>query len=355
MTLTFAFEGLPGRVVFGAGSFHRLPEEADRLGLKRILILATQNHAWQAKQAASILDKRSVGTFTEARMHTPVEVTEKAIVILDENQVDGIVAIGGGSTIGLSKALALRTDLPQIVVPTTYAGSEMTDVLGETSEGVKTTKRSPRIRSEVVIYDVNLTLSLPARVSACSGLNAIAHAVEALYARDTNPLVCAMAEEGTRALVQALPTLVHRIDDDAARTDALYGAWLCGSCLASAGMGLHHKLCHVLGGTFNLPHAETHAILLPHTLAYNAPAAQPAVARLCRALTVDDPVRALYQLARRCNIPVALSEIGLRESDLDRAVELAMQAQYWNPRPIDRQSILELLKRALRGAMPDFG
>src|SRR5207237_5575433 len=219
-----------------------------------------------------------------AVMHTPVEVTEAAMARVDELQADCIVAIGGGSTVGLGKAIALRSDLPQIAIPTTYAGSEMTDILGETRAGVKTTVRSSNVLPETVIYDVDLTLSLPAKLSAMSGMNAIAHAVEALYAEDGNPIVDLMAEEGLRALAHSLPVIMSSPRDREARMLAQYGAWLCGTCLGAVAMALHHKLCHVLGGSFKLPHAETHAVLLPYTAAYNAGAAPQAMSKVARAL-----------------------------------------------------------------------
>jgi len=350
---SFAFETAPGRVVFGRGALSRLPEEVERLRAEHVLVLATAGRAEQCAAAAALLGSRSVGILAEARMHTPVEVTERALVTVAERKVDCLLAVGGGSTVGLDKAIALRTDLPQIVVPTTYAGSEMTDVVGETSEGVKTTKRSPRIRPEVVVYDVDLTLSVPPRTTAASCFNAIAHAVEALYAKDSNPLTSLMAEEGARSLVSALPSIMQDPLDIPARSEALYGAWLCACCLASAGMALHHKLCHTLGGLLGLPHAETHAILLPHALAYNAPAAPRAVDRLSRALGAPDPAVALQDLAGRCGLPMALGELGMRESDLDRAADLGSANAYWNPRPIDKHVLKLLLTRAFRGDRPD--
>ena len=217
-------------------------------------------------------------------MHTPVEVTELALAAMKDCDADCIVSLGGGSTTGLGKALALRTGVNQLCIPTTYAGSEMTPILGETKDGLKTTVRTNDVLPETVIYDVDLTLSLPPALAATSGINAIAHAVEALYARDTNPVISLMAEEGIRALARALPAIVAKPDDREARSDALYGAWLCGVCLGTVGMALHHKLCHTLGGTFDLPHAETHTIVLPHALAYNAPAVPEAAARIARAI-----------------------------------------------------------------------
>ncbi|MEO8551347.1 MAG: maleylacetate reductase, partial [Kofleriaceae bacterium] len=251
------------------------------------------------------------------------------------------------------KALAVRTGVPQLAIPTTYAGSEMTPVLGETEDGKKTTRRSADILPETVIYDVDLTFDLPPAISGTSGLNAIAHAVEALYAQDANPITSLMAERAIAALAGALPRIVEQPHDAAARTDALYGAWLCGSCLGAVGMALHHKLCHVLGGTFELPHADTHAILLPHTAAYNASAAPSAMATIARALGATSAPRGLYALARRVGIRRGLAELGMPASGIERAADLAMQSPYWNPRPLDRDAIRDLIARAHAGEEPD--
>ena len=274
------------------------------------------------------------------------------MAVVARERVDGLVAVGGGSTIGLAKAIALRTGLPQVAIPTTYAGSEMTDILGETEGGAKTTRRSEAVRPEAVIYDVELTRSLPPGLSATSGLNAIAHAAEALYARDGNPVIALMAEEGVRALAAALPAIVADPGDMAARGDALYGAWLCGLCLGSASMALHHKLAHVLGGSFDLPHAETHAVLLPHAVAYNAPAAPVAMARLAHALGGRNPALALFDLAGRLGAPRALRDIGMPEDGLDRAVEAAVANPYWNPRPLEAGALRALLADAWAGRPP---
>jgi maleylacetate reductase len=185
----FIYTTHPVRVIFGFGTLAQLSAEVERLGLSRVLVLATPQQASDAQEIASRLGERSAGIYAGATMHTPVAVTEEAMQVVAERRVDGLVAVGGGSTTGLAKAIALRTDLPQIVAPTTYAGSEMTPILGETQEGAKVTQSSPKILPEVVIYDVDLTLSLPAALSGTSGINAIAHAVEALYARDRNPVI----------------------------------------------------------------------------------------------------------------------------------------------------------------------
>ena len=348
----FVYSAQPMRVRFGAGTLADLPGEIEALGLRRVLVLATPQQVDEAEALAGRIGARAAGVFGGARMHTPVDVTAEAMRRVEADRIDGLVAVGGGSTTGLSKAVALRTDLPQIVVPTTYAGSEMTPILGQTENGVKTTVKSPKVLPEVVIYDVDLTMSLPARLTAVSGLNAIAHAVEALYARDRNPVVSLMAAEGIRALARALPVLVAEPGDRAARSDALYGAWLCGTCLGAVGMALHHKLCHTLGGTFDLPHAETHAAVLPHAMAYNAPAVPEAARTVAEALGAGEAALGLFDLARRLGVPLALRDLGMPEAGIETAADAALSNPYWNPRPLDRAAIRDLVARAHAGLPP---
>lgn len=348
----FVYQSSPQRVVFGSGTLARLPAEAGRLGLKHVLVLSTPGQKHQGEHALQLLGAAGAALFAGARMHTPVEVTEEALAVVRDHGIDGTVAVGGGSTTGLGKAIALRTDLPQIVLPTTYAGSETTTILGETAGGQKTTARDRKVLPEVVIYDVDLTLTLPPLVSVTSGMNAIAHAVEGLYARDGNPILSLMAEEGIRALATALPEISRSPQDHGARTDALYGAWLCGTVLAGTAMALHHKLCHVLGGSFDLPHAETHAVVLPHVVAFNASAAPEAIARVARALGAANAASALFDLVGKAGAPTALRDIGMPEAGLDRAADLAVADPYWNPRPIDRAGIRALLDDAWHGRRP---
>jgi maleylacetate reductase len=349
----FIYEALPARVVFGSGAVARLRSEAERLGVRRLLVLSTPGRGEaQAREIAVLLGDRAVGIHAGAVMHTPVEATEKALQVVRKLGADAVVAIGGGSTTGLGKAIALRTDLPQIVLPTTYAGSEMTPILGETKDGVKTTQRTLKVLPEVVIYDVNLTLDLPVAIAASSGMNAMAHAVEAMYARDCNPVISLMAEEGIRSLTEALPTIAEDPPNRAARTNALYGAWLCGTCLGAVGMALHHKLCHVLGGTFDLPHAETHTIVLPHAVAYNAPGAPDAMARIAQALGTADAAQGLFELAGRLGAKRALRDIGVPADGIEQVVQRTMAASYWNPRPLEEDALRDLLKRAWNGDPP---
>jgi maleylacetate reductase len=351
--LSFVYESLPGRVVFGAGSLDRLGEEIDRLGLQRVLVLATPPQHGQAEDVARRLGHRAVGVHARAVMHVPAETARLACAEATRLGADGTVAIGGGSTIGLAKAIARDLGLPIVAVPTTFAGSEMTPIWGLTEGGVKKTGRDPRVLPRLVVYDPVLTLTLPSSIAGPSGMNAIAHCVEALYAENANPVISLMAEEGIRALAASLPTVVAQGDDLAARATALYGAWLAGAALGAVGMALHHKLCHTLGGSFNLPHAETHTIILPHATAYNRAAAPEAMARIARALgDVGDPAAGLYDLARRIGAPVGLKEIGLGAEDLDRAANLATTNPYFNPRPVTRDGVRALLEDAYHGRRP---
>jgi maleylacetate reductase len=349
----FTYQALPMRVVFGAGSLAELPDEVATLGLTRVLVLCSPEQEVTGKQVAAALGERAAGVLPEARMHVPVEVARRARDLARELGADGCVAVGGGSAIGLGKAIALEHDLPVIAVPTTYAGSEMTPVWGLTEGGAKRTGRDIRVLPRSVVYDPEMTLSLPAGMSVTSGINAIAHAVEGLYAPDATPIISLMAEEGTRALAAALPAVVADGSDLDARAEAQYGAWLCGAVLAATTMSLHHKLCHTLGGTLDLPHAQTHTVVLPHALAYNQPAAPDAVAALSRALGgVPDPARAVWELAGRLGAPRSLAELGMAEDDITRIVELAVANPYANPRPVTRDGIESLLHAAWAGDPP---
>lgn len=341
MIAPFVFAGLATRVIFGEGRRSAAKTEAERLGLKAPLIITGRQ---QSALGAELKGQLGVAHFDGARMHTPTDVTEKAMAFFAERKSDGVISLGGGSAIGLGKAIAFRTDCAQICIPTTFAGSEMTDILGETTAGGKTTKRDPKIQPETVIYDPELVATLPASLAAVSGMNAIAHAVEALYARDGNPVISLMAEEGIRALASALPRQDH--------ASALYGAWLCGAVLGSVSMALHHKLCHVLGGSFNLPHAETHTVILPHATAYNASAAPDAMARIARAVGGKSAASGLFDLANSLSAPTSLEALGMKAADLDRAADIALANPYWNPKPITREGVRELLGKAFHGERP---
>ena len=348
----FVHTALPGRVIFGPGTQRVVAEELSRLGCSRGFVLSGPNGAAGARALQDQLGAQATGVFTSAAMHTPVEITERALRDVRVHGADALIALGGGSTIGLAKAIALRTDLPQIVIPTTYAGSEMTPILGETAGDRKTTVRDPKVLPEVIIYDVELTYSLSQALSVTSGMNAIAHAVEALYAKDGSPIVSIIATEAIRVMARALPAIVVNSRDETARSDALYAAWLCGFVLASVGMALHHKLCHVLGGSFNMPHAQTHTVLLPHTTAFNAPAVPDKLAPVAELLGSPGPGQGLYSLAQRIGAPSSLKELGFPEDALDRAADIAMEQPYWNPRALSREGIRGLLDDAWHGRRP---
>ncbi|MEU6372821.1 maleylacetate reductase [Streptomyces sp. NPDC046909] len=346
----FVHEAQPMRVVLRPGAATTAtPDEAQRLGLRRVLVVSGTRGADTAQAVADSLGAACAGLHTGARMHVPVEVADRAVEVARDAGADGCVAVGGGSAIGLGKAIALRTGLPLIAVPSTYSGSEATPVWGLTEHGAKRTGRDPSVLPRSIVYDPELTLSLPVPLSVTSGVNAIAHGVEALYAPDASPLTGLMAEEGVRAMAAALSQVAAGPRDVDARGRALYGAWLCGSCLGATTMGLHHKLCHVLGGTFGLPHAETHTVVLPYALAYNAPAVPGALAALGRALDADDVPRAMWNLAGGLGAPRSLAELGLKESDLTTAAAQAASQSYPNPRPVTEDGALTVLRAAYEG------
>lgn len=347
----FVYQSLPQRIVFGSGTIAAVGEEVTRLGCERAFVLATPQQQESAGLLRRSLGALCAGGYSKAAMHTPVEVTESALAEAEAAGADCIVALGGGSTTGLGKAIALRTDLPQIVIPTTYAGSEATPILGETANGKKTTQRSLKVLPEVVIYDVELTMTLPVGLSVTSGLNAIAHAVEALYTRERNPIIAILARQSVEALVAALPRLVADPRQREARSDALYGAWTAGTCLGAVGMALHHKICHVLGGSFDLPHSDTHAVILPHAIAYNQRAAATELAPL-EPLLGPDIGGGLHALAERLGAPTRLADIGMTADGLDRAADEIAATPYWNPRPVERDAIRRLLANAFEGRPP---
>jgi len=347
---SFIFEASPGRVVFGPNAVDHLRREVEQLGARRALILSTPNQVELATDLAGRLGERSVGVYPHAVMHVPVEVACKAVEEADRLGADCVVAAGGGSTIGLAKAIALTSALPILAVPTTYAGSEMTPIYGLTQAGLKRTGRDRRVLPKTVIYDPYLTLDLPLTLSIASGFNAIAHAAEALYAENANPITSLMAEEGIRALTHGLPGVKADLRDLDSRSDCLYGTWLCGAVLGMANMALHHKLCHVLGGTWNLPHAETHTVILPHVLAYNYAAAPEAMSRVKRAMNAkDDAASAIFGLMRKLGAPMSLEKIGMKRDDLARAASLVMESPYYNPRPVTYDGVLALLDNAFIG------
>jgi maleylacetate reductase len=335
------------RVVFGVGSIGRLAAELDALGLARPLILTTPGRATALTSVLEHLWSRAVGVCDKAALHVPIDRVRAAVAQVDRLAPDSLLAVGGGSAVGLAKAVALERRLPIVAVPTTYSGSEMTSIWGVTDGEVKRTGRNASVAPRLVIYDPTLTLSLPPAVAAASGMNAIAHAVEAMYAANASPAATTAAEEALRSLARALPAIVARPDDLDARELALRGAHAAGVALELASMGLHHKICHVLGGTFGLPHAETHAAVLPHVVRFNAPAVPEAMARIAAALGVVDPAAGLAELGHSLGLTMSLEALGFRLEDVDRAAELVAASAYANPRPATVDDVRALLRSAI--------
>ena len=337
------------RVIFGPGSISRLADEMASLGWSRAMLVSTPGRGALVDRASEILGDSVVEIFDRAVVHVPADTATEANAAAERSSADVLIALGGSSAIGVAKAIALSSLLPIIAVPTTYGGSEMTPIWGMTRDGKKETGRDPRVQPRVVIYDPDLTLSLPPRITAASGLNAIAHCIEALYAPDANDATNGLACEGLRLLASSLPRLAASPGDREQRGDALRGAMHAGWALGLVQMGLHHKLCHVIGGAFDLPHADTHAVMLPYTAAYNRDAAPAAMRTAAQVLGVEDTPSELLSIAQTIGAPLSLREIGFLESDLSRAAELALERQYPNPAPVTLDRISILLDAAFSG------
>jgi maleylacetate reductase len=355
----FTYEALPGRVVFGPGSSRsQLGPEIERLGALRILLVASQRDQALAAELTKPFAESVVGSFSAVRPHVPIETAQQARALARELEADCLLTIGGGSAIGTAKAVALEQGQPIVAVPTTYAGSEMTPIYGLTTAQRKQTGRALAVLPRLVLYDPELTTSLPAAISGPSAMNAMAHCVEALYAPGANPITTLVAEEGMRALAHGVPLAVAEPTNIAGRSETLYGAYLAGAALAAAGTSLHHKICHILGGAYNLPHAELHTVVLPHAVAFLAPALPEAMGRIARALGAQGSdllgaATALYDLATSIGAPRGLKDLGLSEGQLGEAAALVHDQLAGDlPRPIDGPAIAALLDDAFWGRRP---
>lgn len=349
----FVWSALPSRVVFGPGALRRLRDEVQRLGCARVLLVgggaSTKASFDRAHKALGVLVAGVVGGSTQ---HVPIDVAEAAAVTAHEVDADIAVTVGGGSPTGLGKVLAFMCDLPLIAVPTTYSGSEMTAVWGRTTEGRKHTAYDSRVLPRTVIYDPELCVGMPSRLAAASGMNALAHCVEALWVPGANPITTTLAVEGGRRLVDGLPRVVADPEDVDAHGDNLVGACLAGVAMAQAGIGIHHRTAHVLGGGWKLPHAETHAALLSQTTAMVAPRAPEAMAHAARMLGSDDPPGALFSLLQRLNLPTALSTLGMPEDGLDDAAHRVWEATHDDPLVPDEAAVRQMLDDAYFGLRP---
>ncbi|MGV9701254.1 maleylacetate reductase [Streptomyces sp. NPDC003483] len=350
--MRFLHDTLPQRVRFASGeAAESLGDEVAALGARRVMVIAGAAERPLAERVTGGLPV--VHLHDEVVMHVPVEVAERARAAAAVHDADVLVSVGGGSTTGLAKAVALTTGLPIVAVPTTYAGSEATPVWGLTEGSAKTTGTDPRVLPRAVVYDAALTLGLPADLSAASGLNAVAHCVDSLWAPRTDPVNQALAAEGVRALRTGLPLVVKEPDALPGREQALYGAYLSALAFASAGSGLHHKICHVLGGMFNLPHAATHAVVLPYVLAFNGAAAPEAEQRLASAFGTPTAGEGLALLRDRLDAPRSLQGLGMPSEGVAAAAEAVVAAApAGNPRPVTPRAVTELLGKAWEGADP---
>jgi maleylacetate reductase len=352
MTLRFEHETFGQRVRFASGAAaEATAEEVARLGAEKVMVIAA---AAEAELAARVTGDVPVAyVHNEVVMHVPVEVAQRARAAATAHGVDAIVSVGGGSTTGLAKAVALTSGLPVVAVPTTYAGSEATNVWGLTEGAKKTTGVDPRVLPTAIVYDASLMLSLPVEMSVASGLNAMAHCVDSMWAPRADPIDAALAEEGIRALAAGLPLVAEDPQGLAGRDHALYGAYLAAVAFASAGSGLHHKICHVLGGRYDLPHAPTHAVVLPHVLALNGPAAPDAADRIARAFASTTALGGLQALRERLDAPRALREYGFEESRIPDAVEAILPVvPDTNPVTVTADDLSRLLHDAWSGADP---
>lgn len=352
MTVAFTYDALPGRVVFASGSRRSLPGELDRLAVERVLLVGAGEDLARAPEMFDILGDRVVAHFDDVVQHVPVVNAEAARALARSCGAEATVTFGGGSAVGYGKAVALTSGLPVVAVPTTYAGSEMTPIWGMTDAGTKTTGRDPVVLPRTVVYDPELTLALPPGIAGPSGMNALAHAVEALYAPGANPVTSLVAVEAVRVLHGALPAVCDHPQDLDARADALYGAYLAASALAVAGTALHHKTTHALGGRFNLDHAGMNAVVLPHALAYNAPAMPGIYAQLSEALG-GDAADALWDLARRLDAPASLAELGMPAEGIDEITPAVVEAAAANVRPPDTASVRAMIDDAFHGRRPN--
>ena len=342
------------RVIFGRGSIAQVARQARTLG-NRAMIISGRHEADAAAAVSADLGDDLVARIPDVVQHVPVDVAARAIDAARDAEVGLLISIGGGSATGLAKAVARNTGLPILAVPTTYAGSEMTPIWGQTEHGEKTTGRDPRVLPRLVVYDPALTISMPADLTAASGMNALAHALESLYAPNATPLSSEVAEEAIRALVHGLPAAVTRPDDLDARTAALRGAWLAGWALGSTTMGLHHKLAHVLAGRYQLPHAGVHSALLPHVAAFNAAAVPVPYARAVRALGVSEPEEvgpALFELATQLRAPTSLAELGLDHDSIPGVAKIIGASPVSNPRDYTEENVVGLMEQAYLGTKP---
>ncbi len=350
--MNFTVNPLRSRIVFGVGTAAQLPEEIAALGAKRAMIVCTTGAAGRVQPLAASLGEVCTGIFDGVETHVPLAVVEAAVDKFRALDADCLITFGGGSSVDTGKAIAVEIGRPAIAIPTTYSGAEMTPNYGIVIAGEKKRHQDQRAQARTIIYDAALTTGLSPHMTATSGMNGLAHCVEALYPPQPNPVAALLAEEAARALAEGLPGCIADADDLDARGGALYGAYLAGTVVSLVGIALHHRTCHVLGGSYGISHGDANAVILPHATAYNAPATPAAMAILGQAMGSDDPAAALYDLAQSMGTPTDLKSLGMKESDLDAATEQAIEVTAYNPRPLEFGPLREMLQNAYEGNRP---
>jgi maleylacetate reductase len=341
------------RVLLGAGRRGDLLSELEARGTRSVLVIGGGHADDVVETLLDAFGDASVRLVKNVRQHVPVADVEATVALVDAAGIDTVVAIGGGSAIGLGKAVARDRDVTLAAVPTTYSGSEMTAIWGVSDGTVKRTGRDPSARPSLVIYDPALTVGLPAAVTAASAFNALAHCVEALWVDDRTPATTARSVEAIDVIVDALPVVISNGHDLGGRTRLLYGAYRAGQVIGVVGTALHHRTSHVLGGRYGLDHGGMNAVLLPHVVAYNAGWGSWEEAALASVLG-DNPAGRLADVARRTGAPTSLGELGMPQAGIDAVLdEVIDRVGDSNPRPPDRDSLRSLLERAWRGEPPE--
>ncbi|HUI14096.1 MAG TPA: maleylacetate reductase [Xanthobacteraceae bacterium] len=352
MIAPFTYRSDPIRIVFGAGAIGALAAEAEFHKMSRLVVLCSKSRLDFARRVTLGIADRCAGICDASEPNMPREAFERFLADLKAHNADGFVVIGGGSPIGLAKAAAATTKLPYIAIVTTYSGSEMAARWRIGVADNRISGEGAAALPATAIYDPELTLDLPPRTSAASGMNAIAHAVESLYGPDTNPVVQTMAEEAIRVLGSSLPRLVDNPRDLVTRSAVMYGAWLAANFRAE--VGLEHAIAQRVRQWFDLDHAHTHAIATPYAIGFNANAAPDAMRRITRALGVGDAARGLYDLNIRLGLPTGLKGLGMREEDIGKAVEVVAAVTIDHPRPVSKADLLNILTQAYAGEPPRF-
>jgi maleylacetate reductase len=363
--MTWVHTGFAQQIHFGRGTLARVRAIVRDLGGRRVMLVTTRSRAESAEARRLVTGLGPVveSVFAEARAHVPTAVVQAALQQARRDGVDTIVSFGGGSCADLGKAVCYFTEqeagtpgasffdrpaLPHIAVPTTYSGAEVTPYFGMTDEHTrrKSGAGGPTIAPAAVVYDPEVTLSTPPRISAETGMNALAHCVEAAYSPARTPEAEAVAIAGAARIFRALPQVIARPGDLGARTEMLAAAALAGRCLQNASMGVHHGLAQLLGGRTAIAHGLANGVLLAHAVRFNADAVPDELDRLARALSVADVATAIDELRATLGLPGSLAECGVTDDDLDAVARLAESspAVAANPKPVsaaDARAILD--------------